>query len=710
MEHDLAEEGDQLAKEYFHEGDMAVAVLMKNLSWNCQGFLGKDIRDHIGHLNTLHAPDIIFLSEMKINDNRIVRLTNFLCMPNSVYVPFVGAAGGLILLWKDGFSVDIVGSTSKMIHAIVSDDPSKGEWFLSCTYGTPYKSEQKEQWSYIKDLSKCVIIPWVVLGDLNITIFSEDRNHTTSSSTSPEVLELIKDSDLYDLGFSGRPYTWTSNKHGTGKYKSRLDRAFINSLWSIDYPNVIMSHLLQRGSDHTLILLELHKESLVKGRNWKFFEHWLKNETCHDEIKKAWSACYSGSNAFVFSYKLSHTRFILSKWNKNTFGNIQRRISDLQQNISQLQATDKDGNNTTAVIDLEKDIRDLTDILVRMVFHLGFIRHNGIFKDDVCKTIKSFFHSGFLLKQLNKTRVSLIPKTQSPHMPEDFRPIALCNTLYKIISKVTALRMKKHISRISSPMQAAYVPGRLISENVCLVQEIFQAMKKKEGKGGNLALKMDMSKAFDRLEWSFLIDILKKFGFSSKFFQLISQCISTTEIEVLINGSPSKSFHPTRGIRQGDPLSPYLFILAMESFSRVIKEFSICSGQLINFSKSAVYSIGNMKPSDCQDISFLLQKAVGKAPEEDVAICETETVFGVDAETAVRDVGEDMEAYTGIDVEADVGKEAEDVAVEAISEWDAEVATAEVASRWNAGVAAEVASGWNIFCQRECWVKCLKGI
>ncbi|XP_026395820.1 uncharacterized protein LOC113290426 [Papaver somniferum] len=131
-------------------------------------------------------------------------------------------------------------------------------------------------------------------------------------------------------------------------------------------------------------------------------------------------------------------------------------------------------------------------------------------------------------------------------------------------------RLKQQLEKIISTMQAAYVPGRQIGDNIMLAYELIHYINRKKTKKGYMALKLDMSKAFVRVEWSFLNRVTEQLGFSSKWCGFIQEFVSTTEIQVLLNGSPRQAFKPLRGIRQGDPISPYLFLLTMEVFTRAL--------------------------------------------------------------------------------------------------------------------------------------------
>ena len=151
-----------------------------------------------------------------------------------------------------------------------------------------------------------------------------------------------------------------------------------------------------------------------------------------------------------------------------------------------------------------------------------------------------------------------------------FRPIGLCNVCYKVISKILVKRMRPLLNKIMGPAQVAFVPNRSITENVVLAQEIVHSFKLTRKRKGYLGVKLDFQKAYDRMEWSFLMKVLKALGFNEKFSNFIYQCISTVQYSLLLNGGVCQGFNPSRGLRQGDPLSPYLFILGSEILMRLI--------------------------------------------------------------------------------------------------------------------------------------------
>jgi exonuclease III len=192
---------------------------------------------------------------------------------------------------------------------------------------------------------------------------------------------------------------------------------------------------------------------------------------------------------------------------------------------------------------------------------------------EVIQAILSILHSGYMLRKINYTHITLIPKVKNPENITDFRPISLCNVIYKIVSKVLANRMKKVLPFIISEAQSAFVPGRLITDNVLVAFEVMHSMSlKRKGKQGQMALKLDMSKAYDRVEWDFLESIMRRMGFAGEWVQLMMMCLRSVSYSVLINGEQCGYFTASRGIRQGDSLSPYLFLLCAEGLSFLLRK------------------------------------------------------------------------------------------------------------------------------------------
>lgn len=193
-----------------------------------------------------------------------------------------------------------------------------------------------------------------------------------------------------------------------------------------------------------------------------------------------------------------------------------------------------------------------------------------------------FYHRTYIPQGANSSFIALIPKKQSPLSMQDFRPISLINSSFKLLLKVLANRLKGVLGNLISEEQTAFVKGRNINESIFMVNEVIHAMKT-QGIDG-LILKIDFSKAYDTVDWSCLLHVMECVNMNQHWINWIKVILETTKMSILINGSPTEEFSPKRGIRQGDPLAPYLFLLIGEVLSRLIdRAVSTGACQGINF-------------------------------------------------------------------------------------------------------------------------------
>ncbi|XP_024164012.1 uncharacterized protein LOC112170994 [Rosa chinensis] len=187
---------------------------------------------------------------------------------------------------------------------------------------------------------------------------------------------------------------------------------------------------------------------------------------------------------------------------------------------------------------------------------------------------KSSGPDGLILKQINFTHICLIPKVDNPENMSDLRPIALCNVIYKICSKVIANRLKVVLPSVISPFQSAFVPGRLITDNILVANEMAHFVhNKRDSQDGYMALKLDLRKAYDRMEWVFLEQVMIHFGFARSWIEVVMQCAS---------------------------------LGAWQELLEVLETYRRASGQLVNFAKSSVVFSKNVSEEVKEEISGTL--------------------------------------------------------------------------------------------------------
>ncbi|GKD29235.1 RNA-directed DNA polymerase, eukaryota, reverse transcriptase zinc-binding domain protein [Tanacetum coccineum] len=466
----------------------------------------------------------------------------------------------IIVGWnRDLVIVNCIHMTEQTILCILEDISSHTVSFVSFVYAANGSIERRNLWVDL-DRHKHITTrkPWIIGGDMNVILNTNEHFAGVSfvSSEMHEFKDCVNLIKVEDLCSSGMFFTWTKNlkkaREGdeTGVLK-KLDRVMVNEdfLKKYDQAHVIFNPYLV--SDHSQAVIIIPNSMKKKKKAFRFANFVADKESFIPIVKKGWKIKVDGFQMFQLvkknkEFKDSFEEAKLAEYYE--VKEIDKFYSLFKKKISNAEAL-----SLVEVIS-SKEIKDaLFDIGDNKAFGpdgysvVFFKKAWKVIANDFCKAVKEFFNSGNLLKELNSTVVSLIPETQSPLKVTDYIPIACCNVVYKCISKVITGRIKKVLGKSFSKVMI------------------------EKGGPSRFAFKVDIQKDYDTVNWSFLETNLTQFSFHEKMIKWIMICVKTTSFTINVNGELCGFFKGGRGLRQGDPMSPYLFTLVMECFTLMME-------------------------------------------------------------------------------------------------------------------------------------------
>ncbi|XP_074290339.1 uncharacterized protein LOC141617068 [Silene latifolia] len=495
--------------------------------------------------------------------------------------------------------VNCIRKDLQVIHAQVTNLVTGFGWTCSLVYGCNADSDRVALWDSLIALKANVHGPWLVMGDFNNVLYVDER--IGSQVTDAEVKGFQNCVDvcgLYDLVSTGAYFTWNNKQEGDTRVYSRIDRVLANDDWILNRPNGVVSFLPEGLYDHSPCLIELG-EDLVK--KLKHLKHPLKklNNGRYGDIENT-AMLQAEERVASDSYKeldAARLLFIAQKakvqWVNLADDNTRYFHSTIKARRAQnkvLKIKDMHGVICTegSVVNAEHArgmVQQVTDDEIRAAlfsipvekapgpdgYSAGFFRDAyDIIGGDVLNSVKEFFSTGRLLQQVNATVLTLIPKVDCPNSVHDFRPIVCCNVIYKCISKIICKRLSGVLMDIVSMNQSAFIKDREIVDNILICQVLVRLYGRKSCTPRAM-LKIDLKKAYDSIEWAFLRDMLIALEFPDQMIQWIMVCVTTTSFTISLNGSRFGYFKGERGLRQGDPMSPLLFMLCLEYFSRILR-------------------------------------------------------------------------------------------------------------------------------------------
>ncbi|RVW99876.1 LINE-1 reverse transcriptase-like [Vitis vinifera] len=502
-----------------------------------------------------------------------------------------------------------------------------GGWFLMGVFRSLWASVKVEKEEFLSELGAIKGLwnePWCVAGDFNMIRFPSERSRGGRLSPSMRrFTEVIEELELRDLPLQGGMFTWSGGFNNL--LKSRIDRFLISEDWEAHFRECIQGVLARPVSDHSPIILD--GGGMRRGPTpFRFENMWLKEEGFKEVLRKWWEGIQvSGTTSYILSEKLKALKPILKKWNIEVFRQIKVKKQEAWNSLDLWDKEERVRELSLEEEEARKEAREMYKKWVLLEETSWRQKSREIWLKEEDRNTR-FFHqmanAHRRRNQMNRVKVNgrwyngereikevglekpfteeevfralsgccgekapgpdgfsmafwqfswdFVKEEGGAKDLKDFRPISLVGGLYKWLAKVLANRMKGVLAKVISTSQNDFVEGQQIMDAVLVANETIDSIVKSNR--GAILYKLDIEKVYDHVDWDFLLAVMEKMGFGERWCRWIKWCLSTVRYSVMVNGSPMGFFQSSRGLRQGNPLSSYLFVVVMEAFSVLIKK------------------------------------------------------------------------------------------------------------------------------------------